>query len=82
MAMSSVSIVSLARDLKRCVIVEGVENEADAVRMAELGCEYAQGFLFSRAADGDRRARVYRAPLSRAREPCPVSGAAGLGGQP
>jgi diguanylate cyclase (GGDEF)-like protein/PAS domain S-box-containing protein len=41
------SIVSLAHELKRNVIVEGVETEADARRLTELGCEYAQGFLFS-----------------------------------
>ena len=41
------SVISLARNLKRSVIVEGVETEADAARLAELGCEYAQGFLFS-----------------------------------
>jgi len=41
------SVIALAHDLKRSVIVEGVESEADAARLAELGCEYAQGFLFS-----------------------------------
>ncbi len=43
------SIVALAHELKRNVIVEGVETEADAVRVTELGCEFAQGFLFSTA---------------------------------
>jgi len=41
------SIVTLACDLGRDVIVEGVETESDAGRMLELGCAYAQGFLFS-----------------------------------
>ena len=41
------SIVALARDLRRGVIVEGVETEGDAARMVDLGCEYAQGYLFS-----------------------------------
>ncbi len=41
------SIVSLAHDLKRNVIVEGVENESDAKWLKEMGCEYAQGFYFS-----------------------------------
>ncbi len=41
------SIVSLARDLRLSVIVEGVETERDAERMLDFGCEYAQGFLFS-----------------------------------
>jgi diguanylate cyclase (GGDEF)-like protein len=43
------SIVALAHELKRAVIVEGVETEADAARVAEMGCEFAQGFLFSGA---------------------------------
>ena len=41
------SIIGLARELKRAIIVEGVESEEDAVRLAEMGCEYAQGFHFS-----------------------------------
>jgi diguanylate cyclase (GGDEF)-like protein len=41
------SVVALARDLKRSLIVEGVETESDAARLADLGCEFAQGFLFS-----------------------------------
>ena len=41
------SIVSLAHDLKHGVVVEGVENEADALWLRSLGCEYAQGFFFS-----------------------------------
>jgi diguanylate cyclase (GGDEF)-like protein/PAS domain S-box-containing protein len=41
------SVISLAHELKRGVIVEGVETEADARHLAELGCEFAQGFHFS-----------------------------------
>jgi diguanylate cyclase (GGDEF)-like protein len=41
------SIVTLAHDLKRNVIVEGVENEADAQWLKEMNCEFAQGFHFS-----------------------------------
>ncbi len=76
------SIIALARDLKRSVIVEGVESEADAGRMAQLGCECAQGFLFSEPLTATDAlayiARHYRAPANLAA----VSGAAGLGGQP
>lgn len=42
------SIVALAHELKRTVIVEGVETERDAIWLQQLGCEYAQGFYFSR----------------------------------
>lgn len=41
------SIIGLARELKRAIVVEGVESEEDAVRLAGMGCEYAQGFHFS-----------------------------------
>jgi len=41
------SIVTLAHDLKREVVVEGVESEDEARQVAALGCEYAQGFHYS-----------------------------------
>jgi diguanylate cyclase (GGDEF)-like protein/PAS domain S-box-containing protein len=41
------SIVALAHDLKREVVVEGVEGEDDVARLKAVGCEYAQGFYFS-----------------------------------
>ncbi|MBL7096860.1 MAG: EAL domain-containing protein [Alphaproteobacteria bacterium] len=41
------SIVALAHDLNRSVVVEGVERKEDAEWIAELGCEYAQGFYFA-----------------------------------
>ena len=41
------SIVTMAHDLKREVIVEGVETERDAMWLKQIGCEFAQGFHFS-----------------------------------
>ncbi|HEY4943036.1 MAG TPA: GGDEF and EAL domain-containing protein [Rhizomicrobium sp.] len=41
------SIISLAHDLKRSVVVEGVESAKDAEWLKQLGCEFAQGFYFS-----------------------------------
>ncbi len=42
------TIVHLARKLGRDVICEGVELEAQAQILAEMGAEYCQGFLYSR----------------------------------
>ena len=72
------SMITLAHDLKRNVIIEGVETEADAVRMAELGCEFAQGFLFSEPmAMQDAIGYIARRFRAAARQQ--GSGAAGVG---
>ena len=42
------SLVSLAHDLGIEVIAEGVENDEQLAFLEDLGCEYIQGFLFSR----------------------------------
>lgn len=41
------SVIALALELKRSVVVEGVETERDAQWLKELGCEFAQGFHFA-----------------------------------
>ena len=46
------SIVAMAHDLKRAVVAEGIESEADAQFLARIGCEYGQGFYFAPALDG------------------------------
>jgi diguanylate cyclase (GGDEF)-like protein len=42
------STVALGRRLGLEVVAEGVEDEATRAALADLGCELAQGFLFSR----------------------------------
>jgi diguanylate cyclase (GGDEF)-like protein/PAS domain S-box-containing protein len=43
------AIIGMARALSLDVIAEGVENEAQLFELRRLGCDYAQGHLFSRA---------------------------------
>ncbi len=43
------AIVSLAQDLGMDVIAEGVETEVDSLELQQIGCEFAQGYLFGKA---------------------------------
>ena len=45
------TIVGLAKSLRLEVIAEGVETREQMRRLRDLGCRYAQGFLFSRPAE-------------------------------
>lgn len=42
------SIVSLAHNLGKKVIVEGIETEAQLALVQNLGCEFGQGYLFAK----------------------------------
>jgi EAL domain-containing protein (putative c-di-GMP-specific phosphodiesterase class I) len=48
------SIIAMAHDLSMDVIAEGAEADADAVELYQLGCEYAQGFVFGEPMDPER----------------------------
>jgi EAL domain-containing protein (putative c-di-GMP-specific phosphodiesterase class I) len=61
------SIISLAHDLGMDVVAEGAETDSDAVELFQLGCEYAQGFVFGEPMSADR-ARELLQPQSRAAE--------------
>lgn len=45
------SLISLAHNLNVRCIAEGVETVEQLARLQELGCDFAQGFLFSRPLD-------------------------------
>ena len=42
------TIISLAKSLKKRVIAEGIETEAQLAVLQNLGCDYGQGYLFAK----------------------------------
>jgi EAL domain-containing protein (putative c-di-GMP-specific phosphodiesterase class I) len=67
------SLVSLARRIGALVVAEGIETEAEAVTVLELGADLLQGFFLSRPSaaatfdnDGFERAAACVEPLARA----------------
>jgi len=42
------TVTSMARELNMQIVAEGVETRAQAALLKDLGCDYAQGFLFGR----------------------------------
>ncbi len=59
-------IVNLAHTLGLKVVAEGVENEEQRKTLTDLGCDYAQGYLFSRPLTADALTAILAAnePLS------------------
>ncbi len=72
------SMASLARELKRGVVIEGVETADDVARVTALGCDFAQGFYFSKPLSANEAldfiARHFGLPKAE------VSGTSGIGG--
>ena len=46
------AIVTLATELRKEIIAEGVEEEEQRQILTAIGCQYAQGYLFSKPLDG------------------------------
>ncbi len=40
------SIIAMAHGLEQSLVAEGVETESDMTELKQLGCEFAQGYLF------------------------------------
>ncbi len=58
------AIVSLAHTLGLKVVAEGVEKESQREFLLSLGCEYGQGFLFSRPLPEERAVELMLKSLS------------------
>ena len=52
------TITMLARNLRLDVIAEGVETPEQYAQLRALGCQFAQGFHFSRPVDVDKATRL------------------------
>lgn len=48
------TILTLASKLKMSVVAEGIETEDQNVQLKKFGCEYGQGFLFSKPLEAQR----------------------------
>src|SRR5262249_40710729 len=55
------SIIALAHDLGMEVVAEGAETERDAAELFQLGCEFAQGFVFGGPATSEEVMRMLSA---------------------
>jgi diguanylate cyclase (GGDEF)-like protein/PAS domain S-box-containing protein len=54
------AILQLAHSLKLGVVAEGVETEEQFYSLRQLGCDYMQGFLFSKPVDAEAAEEFYR----------------------
>ncbi|PCI04691.1 MAG: sensor domain-containing phosphodiesterase [Hyphomicrobiales bacterium] len=45
------AIIAMAHGLNQKIIAEGTEMESDVTELAQMGCEFAQGFLFGEPMD-------------------------------
>ncbi len=52
------SIIALGHGLNQTIIAEGTEYESDATDLMQLGCEYAQGYLFGEPMDIDATSKL------------------------
>ncbi|TWG89662.1 PAS domain S-box-containing protein/diguanylate cyclase (GGDEF)-like protein [Mesorhizobium sp. J18] len=62
------SMVSMAHDLGLSVVAEGVSDDADAMNLRQMGCEYAQSFMFGPplSAEATLRLLMEQYPLAQA----------------
>lgn len=52
------TIINIARTMEMNVVAEGIETEEQQVVLTDLGCDYLQGFLFSRPLPAEQVPRL------------------------
>jgi diguanylate cyclase (GGDEF)-like protein len=57
------AILGLTRSLELKAVAEGIENSAVLARLIEKGCEFGQGYFFSKAVTGPLALELLRKPL-------------------
>ena len=67
-AAIAMTIVSLAQGLNMKVVGEGVQTQAQHDFLRDLGCHFAQGYLYSRPVTADRMTRFLAQRLADAEE--------------
>ena len=53
------AIMQMAHSLRLAVVAEGVETEEQLCSLRQLGCDYIQGFLFSKPVDAEAAGWLY-----------------------
>ena len=54
------SMINMAHELGLKVVVEGIETDRDALQLRQMGCEYAQSFLFGEPMTAETAGRLLR----------------------
>ena len=54
------SMINMAHELGLKVVVEGIETDRDALQLRQMGCEYAQSFLFGEPMSAETAGRLLR----------------------
>jgi diguanylate cyclase (GGDEF)-like protein/PAS domain S-box-containing protein len=63
-AAITANLISLAHALGVTAIAEGIESDAQLESLREVGCDYAQGFLFARPVSAEEAGRVIAAGVA------------------
>jgi diguanylate cyclase (GGDEF)-like protein/PAS domain S-box-containing protein len=67
------SMVNMAHDLGMSVVAEGVTDQADALQLREMGCEFVQSFAFGAPMSGEAALRMLKDQFQIAKTLAPVS---------